>query len=138
MQANGSNHEPQPPVRGACRWLHTPILPADLPPNGLPGLLWIEAQTQRGRVGECYMLTPIAEAGRLLGWRLTKSDGTCYDVDGVHGSCDCPDSQFRHRPCKHCRALAAGLRAIGIKDPPLCGSLTFRRFDNEDGPDRAA
>lgn len=46
-------------------------------------------------------------------WRLTKPDGTSYDVTRSSTGepyCECPDFQYRHkgldyRGCKHCWAL---------------------------------
>lgn len=96
---------PPQPVAATARWLHVPVLPCPLAPAGLPGLVWIESQTQRGRVADCYLVAAHVENGQLLGWRFVSSSGNCYDVDDVHGSCDCPDSQFRQRPCKHVHAL---------------------------------
>ena len=52
-------------------------------------------------------------------WRLTKEDGTSYDVhvDEWGASCTCPDyvysRQNEEKKCKHCEAL----RATGLLVP---------------------
>jgi hypothetical protein len=154
MKRTGPKKSPQP-VRSACHWLHVPILPSPAAPQGWPGLLWIEAETQRGQVGDVYMLTPLADLSNppgLVGWRLTRSDGTRHDIDGTFYSCTCRDSQSRPRACKHVKALQAALLAIGVHipaemlaearllqlgDPSVSDS---QDFDNPPGrgPDRAA
>src|SRR5579862_7265629 len=97
---------PVQPVACECRWLYAPVLPCSQHPAGLPGLAWIESRTQRGPVADAYLVTAhVDESGFVQGWRFTKSDGTRHDIDDVHDTCDCPDSQFRHRPCKHVAAL---------------------------------
>ena len=52
------------------------------------------------------------------GFRLTKPDGTVYDIDTNTSwggwSCDCPDGTYRgHRPggCRHVAGLRAALAA---------------------------
>ncbi len=64
--------------------------------------------------GVCYGLSRLdrPRLAVLEGWRLTKADGTAYDVARTeHGcSCDCPDFAWRRdgvEPdgCKHIRAL---------------------------------
>jgi hypothetical protein len=161
MRKRNASQKPTQSATARCHWLQVPFLPGPEFPQGLPGLLWIEAETQRGVVGEVYMLSPLtdrADGGKLVGWRLTKSDGTRYDVEGHYFVCDCPDSTFRKRPCKHVKALRAALRSIGVHvpaetlvetgrpfvpgrddEPPVCGSLNNRHFDEPPGgPDRAA
>ena len=56
--------------------------------------------------------------GRIVGYRLTKPDGTVYDVSTTEPygwTCDCPDMTFRsERPggCKHVRSLQAALAQL--------------------------
>ncbi len=58
-----------------------------------------------------------SETFELCGYRLTKPDGTTYDVDvSAPGAwtCDCPDRTFhpeREGGCKHMAALAVLLRS---------------------------
>ena len=49
-------------------------------------------------------------------FRLTKSAGTQYTVALHAGSatCCCQDANYRHRACKHCRAL----KAVGLLKKP--------------------
>jgi len=49
---------------------------------------------------------PQASGLACLGYRLTKPDGTAYDVDGDYLECDCPDCTYRQRQCKHSAAVA--------------------------------
>jgi hypothetical protein len=94
------------PVACEVRWLHAIVSPCPEFPAGLPGMVYIESTTQRGPVGSVYLVSPhVDENGHVQGYRFTSSAGKVYDIDDVHGSCDCPDSQFRHRACKHVIAL---------------------------------
>jgi hypothetical protein len=107
--------QPLQPAAGTCRWLRRPIWPCELLANGLPGLLRIRETV--------YGVLPLADlpaTGPAVtrGYRLSKDDGTTYDVSlEGHGSCDCPDGTYRgERPggCKHQKALRAALRYIGV------------------------
>ncbi len=118
-----SQPKPPAPVAADCRWLHTPVLPCSLAPQGLPGLVWVESQTERGPVADCYLVTANIERGQLMGWRFVNSSGKVYDIDDVHGACDCPDSQFRHRECKHVKAVQA-MPSASLAPPPA--TLRFR------------
>lgn len=74
------------------------------------------AITVRGKK-QLYHVTPIPADTRVApkAWRLSKGKES-YDVaivtgeGGVYGSCTCPDSVYRERPCKHLRAA----RAVGL------------------------
>ena len=64
------------------------------------------------RVREVYQVDENLDGLCLLGYRLTKADGTVYDIDATepHWRCDCPDAEWRpdrDGGCKHRRALAA-------------------------------
>lgn len=92
-----------PPVQAdaeiLCRWVE----PCEAMPAGVAGFV---------RVNDAvYMLLPLADKGTIVGWRFTTSAGKVYDVDKSHMSCDCPDSQFRQRRCKHVAALLLVLAA---------------------------
>jgi hypothetical protein len=144
-----ANRKPLNPIHGIARWIHPPILPCEATLAGLPGLLHVET----ARVGTVYMVTVHVAAGAVTGYRLTKPDGTKYDIDALRFTCDCPDATFNaNRPggCKHARALRAALREIGVRvspdtlqpvpldgftpgrddEPALCGSLAYRHFDS--------
>jgi hypothetical protein len=63
--------------------------------------------------GTEYLVQPIG----VDGFRLTKPDGTVYDLDTTEEPwvCDCPDATFHpERPggCKHCAALRAALPSL--------------------------
>src|SRR5262245_60299732 len=107
--APARQRKPLRPVHGTCRWLRKPVWPCELIPEGQPGVLLIN--------GTAYGVMPVAElpaTGEPVtrGFRLTKPDGTVYDVglNWTHAglSCDCPDALSRPaRPggCKHAAAL---------------------------------
>jgi hypothetical protein len=99
------------PATGSSRWAVRPSL------TGRPGRLVITFKLANGtEVTETYIVTENRQDGTLLGYRLTKRDGTAYDLL----SCDCPAfTQNRTqaetaelRLCKHCRGLAAALAAL--------------------------
>jgi hypothetical protein len=52
-----------------CRW----VMPCELLPQGQAGFVRVNEQV--------YMLLPLADKGRIVGYRLTKSDGKIYDID---------------------------------------------------------
>lgn len=101
-------------------WLHEPLAPCELLPNGTPGILlvvWLDSKGN-GR-STTYGVWLFGEPGRVRGYRLVTPDFKFYDVDpqAVGGpSCDCPDmtSRVRRGGCKHCAAL----RMVG-ELPPL-------------------
>lgn len=88
---------------GTCRWVLRPE-------PGKVGILAIN--------GTHYVFEVLTDAGRTVGYRLTKQDGTVYDLDvnQPHGwSCDCPDGTYHpERPsgCKHQVAVKAALRQL--------------------------
>ena len=100
--------KPPQPVHGSCRWL--------LQPQGQrPGML---------AIGELvYLFEVLRDAGRPYGFRLSReqdADGPAaeYQLPTDLGGCDCPDAVYRaHRPggCKHRRALAVALAALGTE-----------------------
>ena len=101
-----ASRKPVKPVSGSCRWLVPLVI-------GLrPGRLAIT--NARGVTAE-YTVTPHADhTGRVIGYRLTKDDGTAYDVDSDLWECDCPDYLTRAARregggCKHTKALRAAL-----------------------------
>jgi hypothetical protein len=65
---------------------------------------------------EWYDIRPLADKGRLVGFRLFKhADASVYDLDvtGADWRCDCPDATFRGRACKHATELREALVEIG-------------------------
>jgi hypothetical protein len=106
---------PLTPATGSCRWLLQPGL------AGTPGLLAITVKIAGGskEVSEVYALTR-HEGG---GYRLTKPDGTAYDLwpSTEVWECDCGDFVFNRahattpqtRQCKHAVALQAALKELG-------------------------
>ena len=86
-----------------------------------PGVLVITSNRAKGEtVTEAYAVTENRDGGKLLGWRLTKADGTVYDLPADLSSCDCPDYVHNRayaqtaelRACKHCKALKKALAEI--------------------------
>ena len=120
-----------PAVTGTCRWRGAiPTLTTlDL------GAAWLQATTARGVETHYWVARVTNVEGRLEGFRLTRFDiengqdtGELYDLDCSFDrtdsrcwSCSCPDHTFRaHRReagshmCKHIKALAAGLKKLGL------------------------
>lgn len=92
-------------------------------PPSAPGHRWV-VQPAPGctaviEIGKTwYDVRPIADRGRLVGFRLVKhDDGQRYDLDITTDpwACDCGDGTFRTRPggCKHAAELRAALAEIG-------------------------
>jgi hypothetical protein len=98
------------PATGTLRW-------AVQPTETHPGCLVITTLDRRtGQpVSQAYLVSPVCDNGRLVGWTLRKTDGARYDIPANFSTCDCPDFTFHpERPggCKHQKALAAGLKAL--------------------------
>lgn len=98
------------PATGRFRWLVKPGV------GGQPGWLKISVMRSSGEaVAEIYRVAENRDAGTLLGYRLTKKDGTTYDLaigpdvweldcpDYVHGRAHATTPETRE--CKHCRAV---------------------------------
>lgn len=98
-------------VHGSCTWVVQPGLF-----NAAPGFLRIS--TARG--SDVYQVETIEDGLCVLGYRLTKTDGSgiAYDVDTTVSpwKCDCPDNTYTCRPdgqCKHAKGLRAALARLG-------------------------
>jgi hypothetical protein len=94
------------PVHGVCKWL--------APMDWLgKGLLLINGTPYHVERLHDFSAD---EGPKPVGFRLTKEDGTVYDVstDLPHGwTCDCPDGTYNsERPggCKHIRALQVAVK----------------------------
>jgi hypothetical protein len=84
-----------------------------------PGRLSITSQTKAGPVAATYTVTWHADhTGRVIGYRLTKDDGTTHDIDADLWQCGCLDFPQRAAArvreglppdCKHVKALKAAL-----------------------------
>jgi len=111
------------PKEGRCR--RSPgrsSMPVREPVSGGARLfLEIRAETQAKTVRTTYVLTYLESCDEIghPAWRLTKGDGTHYDVVLTeHGPvCSCPDfvfnREYQEKKCKHCEALkASGLLRI--------------------------
>jgi hypothetical protein len=78
----------------------------------------------RGEVVTVYTVTsPHDRGGRLVGYRLAKGNGECWDIDADLWQCCCPDYLYRAArrvqdgqpaACKHVRALKAALAKCPI------------------------
>src|SRR4051794_24772294 len=76
------------PATGTSRWATQPGIGR----NAHPGVLVITAKLSKGKtVSESYTITENRPEGDLLGYRLTKQDGTVYDLTADLTTCDCPD-----------------------------------------------
>jgi hypothetical protein len=99
------------PATGTFRW-------AVQPTESHPGCLVIT--TTDSRTGKpkatAYLVHPVLDNGRLVGWTLKKADGKLYDLPADLSSCDCPDGTYHpERPeggCKHRKALDKALQAL--------------------------
>jgi hypothetical protein len=98
------------PATGTFRW-------AVQPTDSHPGCLVIT--TTDGRTGKpratAYLVHPVTDNGRLVGWTLKKVDGKAYDLPADLSTCDCPDGTYHpERPggCKHRKALAGALKSL--------------------------
>jgi hypothetical protein len=105
------------------RWVHQPVWPNALLPDGLPGLLLIGDM--------CYLLTPHIDtaANQVRGFRLTTSDGTKHDIDVEHCRCAC-----RGDGCPP----AAALRAALVHLHPVMDDPEWDEAAPSDGPHDAA
>jgi hypothetical protein len=100
------------PAAGTLRW-------ALQPTETHPGCLVITTLDKRtGKpVSTAYLVSPVLDYGRLVGYRLKKADGKVYDLAADLSSCDCPDGTYHpERPggCKHQRALGKALQALAV------------------------
>ena len=88
------------PVSGTCKW----VLPFGETGTGVLNINQV-----------CYTITILKNRDRTAGYRLEKLDGTVYDIDatGEQWKCDCPDSTYRERACKHVKALQAAFAVAG-------------------------
>ena len=79
-----------PPLAVTWSWTFPVVRPCAKHPQGMAGLLEISVTQKTGKVvTEPYVAAPIvAEDGdgqlTLLGWSLTKADGTRYDIDPTY------------------------------------------------------
>jgi hypothetical protein len=87
-------------VSGTCKW----VLPIGETGTGVLAIN-----------GTDYTVTVLRNQDRITGYRLQKLDGTVYDIDAsqLDWRCDCPDSTYRERECKHVKALRAALAVAG-------------------------
>lgn len=101
------------PVHGRVRWA---LQPGTLPGHEHPGVLVISSTDHTGRLRHTsYLVSPITDSGGLVGYRLTKRDGTTYDLPHDLSGCSCPDNTWHpERPggCRHMAALRAALAAL--------------------------
>lgn len=107
---------PTKPAR-FCRWLTLDA--ARLMRSGVGATLSI---TDRGRTA-VYYVTPVDGGYELMRTHEDNEGYTVYRVDTSfgggpeHWDCTCPQFVYRHRRvgrCKHCLALAAALRKLGL------------------------
>jgi hypothetical protein len=111
------SRRPLQPATGSCRWVVQP----GSGPCPHPGVLVITSKRARGEtVSDTYAVTENRDGGKLLGYRLTKPDGTVYDLPADLSACDCPDYTINRahaqtpelRACKHCKALRKALAEL--------------------------
>jgi hypothetical protein len=79
--------------------------------------------------------------GAILGVRLQKfGDGATYDLPHDLSACECPDHQYRGRPCKHMEALRQAL-TTAVKDNAKPRSRPPHRVERDEAtqpPEHAA
>lgn len=97
------------------------------------GCGWLSITTAQGVRSDFWVRAFCDDAGKLVGYRLTRwdpdtgaEDGTVYDIDisftrdDYRGwDCTCPDHCFSShrrpdRACKHTRSLAAALQRVNL------------------------
>lgn len=100
------------PVTGNVRWIR-PLIPGKQ--------LGRIAITNANGQGEEYDLGFFLDNdGCIVGIGLAKDDDTVYAIDTAAGfgwECDCADCQFRHRECKHIKAVRVALTKSGQLPP---------------------
>src|SRR5262245_34161141 len=71
-------------------------------PEGLPGVLTIGTGLYRVET-----IAELPEAGEpvVYGYRLTKADGTTYDLPADASTCECLGFLRWNKPCKHIKAV---------------------------------
>jgi hypothetical protein len=84
-----------------------------------PGVLVITSEDSRSHklVSTAYEVDENRDGTSLVGYTLTKHDGTVYDLPADLSMCDCPDREFHpKRPggCRHMRALAPALKPLAL------------------------
>jgi hypothetical protein len=122
MTTTATTRKPTRETHGTCRLIPACNLPLPEALDAGEAMLTITPARSDLPVSSYTVLRLQDKAGRTLGFRLTRLaeyivDKKVYDVDVTSSygwTCDCPDAQFQSRPCKHCRALKAGLTAAGI------------------------
>lgn len=105
------------PVKGSVKVIRAVVAPCVMCPDGLPGLVEITSETQKGPVRKSYVLVCFAtltpESLTVDGYRLTESGSKSayesYDLPADLSCCECLDNAFRPREggCKHQKALLA-------------------------------
>jgi hypothetical protein len=100
------------PVSGGCRWACQP----GVGKAAHPGVLVVTSTDAQGNLNVgTFTVSEHRDAGRLVGYRLTKPDGQVYDLPADLSACDCPDGTYHsERPggCRHRKALRAALAAL--------------------------
>ncbi len=104
---------------GTVELIHGRARSTTLLATGLPVGLMIETTAGKGY----YTLSPEKVCTRWgwtqIGWQLVKEiegeehEGEVYHLPLDVAACDCPDAKYRNRECKHMRAVAAVLKALG-------------------------
>lgn len=98
------------PVSGTVRWLRPLIVGKQLGR--------ISITNANGNTTEYDLGAFLDNDGTIHGFGLAKDDDEVYAIDVTPGygwQCDCPDAQFRGRECKHCKAVRAALKQVGIE-----------------------
>jgi hypothetical protein len=97
------------------------------PTDSHPGCLVIASQAQRGPVTRAYLVQPVRDNGRVIGYRLRMADGTLSHLAADLSSCDCGAATLRReRPEGGCSTARPW--------PPPCGPRTDQPAANERQP----
>jgi hypothetical protein len=104
-------------VSGSARWVGG--VPSQARLDDGAAILQITAE---GKEPGFYHVETNRDGDEVRGYRLIKIDAllnaATYDVEITANGfrCDCPDATYTDRPggCKHCRGLAAGLKAANL------------------------
>jgi hypothetical protein len=88
-------HQVRAPVKPEVCWLDPPLWPCTLFPHGRPGQVLLN--------DKLYAVLPLDdESGHTYAFALARAgQEEPYQVNTTDWKCDCADSVYRERTCKH-------------------------------------
>jgi hypothetical protein len=105
--------QPVQDATGYARWIsYEPAISLGM---GSTAALLIASETKGGPVIAGYVVHPIRDGERTVGYRLDNANnGKSYDLPADLSSCECNDHLKRGRACKHMRGLRVALSRINL------------------------